>query len=200
MPRIILASASPARGWLLRQIGISFRVIPSRILEPKISATKETQIQDLALMKARHIASKIKRGLVIGADTIVVHRRRIVGKPRNCIEAKKILKRLNGGTHSVLTGIAVVDAETGREAVGCVRTSVKMKRLTEKEIDAYVASREPLGKAGAYAVQGKGALLIERINGCYYNIVGLPLPKLADMLKKFHVSLIQCSSAPVTNA
>ncbi len=87
-----------------------------------------------------------------------------------------------------------------REAVGCVRTSVKMKRLTEKEIDAYVASREPLGRSGAYAVQGKGALLIERINGCYYNIVGLPLPKLADMLKKFHVSLIECCSAPMTDA
>lgn len=191
MPRIILASASPARGHLLRQIGISFKVIPSRISEPKISATKETQIQDLALMKARNVAGKVKRGLVIGADTIIVHRRTIIGKPRNRKEAKKILNRLNGSIHSVVTGIAIVDATTRKEATASVKTSVKMKRMSNQEIESYLTTGEPLGKAGAYAVQGKGAIFIERINGCYYNVVGLPLPKLADMLKKFHISLIQ---------
>jgi len=191
MPRIILASASPARGHLLRQIGISFKVIPSRISEPKISAIKETQIQDLALMKARHVAGKVKRGLVIGADTIIVHRRTIIGKPRNRKEARKILNRLNGSIHSVVTGIAIVNAATRKEAATSVKTSVKLKRMSDQEIESYLATGEPLGKAGAYAVQGKGAIFIERINGCYYNVVGLPLPKLADMLKKFHISLIQ---------
>ena len=191
MPRIILASASPARGHLLRQIGISFKVIPSRISEPKISVTKETQIQDLALTKARHVAGKVKRGLVIGADTIIVHRRKIIGKPRNRKEARKILNRLNGSTHSVVTGIAIVDAATRKEATSSVKTSVKIKRMSDQEIESYVTTGEPLGKAGAYAVQGKGAIFIEKINGCYYNVVGLPLPKLAEMLEKFHVSLIQ---------
>lgn len=191
MPRIILASASPARGHLLRQIGISFKVIPSRISESKISVTKETQIQGLALMKARHVAGKVKCGLVIGADTIIVHRRAIIGKPRNRKEAKKILNRLNGSIHSVVTGIAIVDAATRKEAAASVKTSVKLKRMSDQEIESYLATGEPLGKAGAYAVQGKGAIFIERINGCYYNVVGLPLPKLADMLKKFHISLIQ---------
>jgi septum formation protein len=191
MPRIILASASPARGHLLRQIGISFKVIPSRISEPKISVTKETQIQDHALMKARHVAGKVKRGLVIGADTVIVHRRAIIGKPRNRKEARKVLNRLNGSIHSVVTGIAIVDATTRKEAIASVKTSVKMKKMSNQEIESYLTTGEPLGKAGAYAVQGKGAIFIERINGCYYNVVGLPLPKLADMLKKFHISLIQ---------
>jgi len=192
MRRIVLASRSSARERLLRQTGIRFKVIPSRI--PEIGTmflVSEKQIKSLALAKARDVASRIKNGIVIGADIVIVHRRKVIGKPRNRKEARKILNRLNGSTHRVVTGIAIVDAATRKEATACVKTSVKMKRLSSQEIEAYVATDEPLGKAGAYAVQGKGAILIERVNGCYYNVVGLPLPKLADMLKKFHISPIQ---------
>jgi septum formation protein len=151
----------------------------------------EKQIKSLALAKAREVASRIRNSIVIGADTVIIHRRQTIGKPRTRKEARKILNRLNGSTHRVVTGIAVVDAATRREEAACVTTLVKMKRLSSQNVKAYVATGEPLGKAGAYAVQGKGAILIERINGCYYNVVGLPLPKLADMLKKFHISPIQ---------
>lgn len=192
MRRIVLASRSSARERLLRQIGIRFKVMPSRIPEDStMFLASEKQIKNLALAKARCVASRIKNGIVIGADTVIIHRRKVIGKPRNRKEARKILNRLSGSTHRIVTGIAVVDAATRKEATACVKTSVKMKRLSSQNIEAYLATGEPLGKAGAYAVQGKGAILIERINGCYYNVVGLPLPKLADMLKKFHIPPIQ---------
>ena len=203
MRRIVLASRSSARERLLRQTGISFKLIPSRIPEIEtMFLASEKQIKSLALAKAREVASRIKNGIVIGADTVIIHRRKVIGKPRNRKEARKILNRLNGSTHRVVIGIAIVDAAARKEATACVKTSVKMKRLSSQEIEAYVATDEPLGKAGAYAVQGKGAILIERVNGCYYNVVGLPLPKLADMLKNFHVSLIQesCSRCRIRSA
>jgi septum formation protein len=191
MRGIVLASRSSAREHLLRQTGIRFKVTPSTIPEDGIGPASEEQIKNLALTKARDVASRIKNSIVIGADTVIIHRRKMIGKPRNSTEARKILKRLNGSVHCVVTGIAVVDATTGKEATACVKTSVEMKRMSEHEIEAYVATGEPLGKAGAYGVQGKGAIFIKRINGCYYNVVGLPLPKLADMLRKFQISLIQ---------
>jgi len=192
MVRIVLASGSPARENLLRQIGLPFKAIPSKIPELRRKpATPEERVQLLALEKAKHVASRIRHGLVIGADTVVAHKEKAIGKPRNLTEARKILKELSGSTHDVITGIAIVDAETSRNSVDYVKTSVKMRRLTKKEIEAYLATGEPLGRAGAYAVQGKGATLIERIEGCYYNVVGLPLPRLADMLKKFGTTLIQ---------
>jgi len=192
MVRIVLASGSPARENLLRQIGLPFKAIPSKIPELRRKpATPEERVQLLALEKAKHVASRIRHGLVIGADTVVAHKEKVIGKPRNLTEARKILKELSGSTHDVITGIAIVDAETSRNSVDYVKTSVKMRRLTKKEIEAYLATGEPLGRAGAYAVQGKGATLIERIEGCYYNVVGLPLPRLADMLKKFGTTLIQ---------
>jgi len=192
MTKIVLASRSPARERLLRQIGIPFKVIPSRIPESRRKfATPEERVQLLALQKAKHVASRIGHGLAMGADTVVVHKGKIIGKPQNLTEAGKILRELSGSTHDVITGIAIVNAETGRNAVDHVKTSVKMRRLTKKEIEAYLATGEPLGKAGAYAAQGKGATLIQRIEGCFYNVVGLPLPRLTEMLKKFGTSLIQ---------
>lgn len=172
-------------------MGIPFRVFPSRFPESSTAvADPEKRTRQLALEKARHAASRIKRGLVVGADTVIVHKGKTIGKPRNRVEAKEILSDLSGDVHDVVTGVAVVEAETGRAVVEHVRTSVKMRRLTKEEIKHYVATGEPLGKAGAYAVQGIGAIFIERIEGCYYNVVGLPLPKLADMLKRFNVSVI----------
>jgi len=198
MPRIILASESPARQNLLRQIKILFSVVPSKIQESQRRfATPKEQVQTLAAEKARHVASRTKHGLVIGADTIIVRKGKVIGKPRTRSEAVKILKELSGTTHSVFTGLAVVDAATGRSSVDYVKTSVKMKKLTQKEIEAYVSTGESFGKAGAYAAQGKGAILIERVDGCYCNVVGLPLPKLGDMLKKFNVSLLRYDSRNV---
>ena len=192
MRRIVLASRSSARKRLLRQTGVRFKVIPSRIPEDETRPlASEMQIRNLALAKARDVASRMKSGIVIGADTVIIHGRKIIGKPRNRGEARRILSLLNGSTHRIVTGIAVVDAATRKEVTATVKTLVKMKRMSNREIESYVATGEPLGKAGAYAVQGKGAIFIERIDGCYYNVVGLPLPRLADLLKRFESPLIR---------
>jgi len=119
-----------------------------------------------------------------------VLRGKILGKPRDSEEAKSMLRELSGKTHEVLTGLAVVDASTGKRAVDFVRTRVKFRKLTEEEIASYVATGKPFDKAGAYAIQEKAGLFVERIDGCYFNVVGLPLARLAEILKEFNVTLV----------
>jgi len=192
MIKITLASASPRRRELLNQIGLKFRVVASDIEEPMGDIENaEEAVKTLALKKARLVAEKVKEGLVIAADTIVVYKGKIFGKPKDTNEAREMLEKLSGRTHDVITGLVAMNAKTGEKIVECVRTKVKMRKLTSEEIGGYIATREPFDKAGAYAIQGKGALLVEKINGCYYNVVGLPLPKLSEMLAKFGVNLLK---------
>jgi len=153
--------------------------------------TPKEAIKTLALRKARDVADRVKEGLVIAADTMVLYRGEIFGKPKDLAEAKEMLRTLSGEVHEAITGLAVVNVENGKEAVECIKTMVKMRTLTEEEIEGYVATGEPLDKAGAYAIQGRGAALIERIDGCYYNVVGLPLSKLSEMLNKFEVNVLK---------
>jgi septum formation protein len=120
---------------------------------------------------------------------VVVYKGKIFGKPKDKIEAKKMLQQLSGTTHKVLTGIALVDAESGRSAVELVSTEVVMKSLLEEEIELYIATGEPIGKAGAVCIQGRGAQFISKVNGCYYNAIGLPISKFVDMLKEFGYSV-----------
>ncbi|MHB0870017.1 MAG: Maf family protein, partial [Chloroflexota bacterium] len=186
MARLILASQSPRREALLRQAGLEFEISPSDV-EERLSETLSPAeaAETLALEKARWVAAQRSEGLVIGADTVVVVGGQILGKPVGAEDARAMLRLLSGREHQVITGIAVVDAGSGGCRSDSVTTAVSFAPLSQEIIDRYVATGEPLDKAGAYAIQGFGALLIEGIRGCYNNVVGLPLRRLAEMLGEF---------------
>jgi len=191
-PEIILASASPRRAALLTQIGLPFRMVPSGLEEQGVRPSQqmaghERQARALARAKAEEVAARIRRGLVIGADTIVVCEGVPYGKPRDAQEAETFLLRLAGRTHHVITAVAVVDAATGRSEGAAAITAVHMRLFDGVEAAAYVATGEPMDKAGAYGIQGRGALLVDRIEGDYSAVVGLPLPTLAALLGRFGV-------------
>jgi len=190
---IVLASGSPRRAELLQQIKLPFTIQVSDIDENNVERDEPKKwVKQLALAKARNVAQKLKqRSLVIGADTIVVRKNKILGKPQNTQEAIKMLEFLSGSTHQVMTGIALVDALTGKTLTDLEITVVKFRKLDQKEIRAYVAGGEPMDKAGAYGIQGLGALFVEGISGCYFNVVGLPLNRLAQNLKHFGIEILK---------
>lgn len=184
--KIILASNSPRRLDLLRQIGIEPEVIPSHVVEEVLDKeTPEDAALRLAIAKAREVAAQLGEGLVIGADTIVVIGGLQLGKPKNQADAWMMLKLLSGRNHIVTTGLAVIDAWTSELKTTLVKTTVKFKPVSDEEINAYIATGDPMDKAGAYGIQGRAAAYIDGIDGCYSNVVGLPLSELADMLKMF---------------
>ena len=184
-----MASSSPRRRRLLEQIGVPFEVIDPGDVE-SASGRPEEQVIENAVAKARRVAERLGEGLVVGADTVVVIGGRVLGKPGDASEAEEMLRALSGSVHRVLTGIAVVDAASGRTEADVVATAVRMRPLSEDEIAAYVATGEPLGKAGGYAIQGVGALLVEEIRGCFYNVVGLPLSRLDALLRRFGAGIL----------
>ncbi|NLT95615.1 MAG: septum formation inhibitor Maf [Clostridia bacterium] len=187
---IVLASGSPRRAELLRQINLPFSIMVSDIDENNVEMVEPKEwVQLLASAKARDIAARLGKGLVIGADTVVVLDNKVLGKPRDTKEAIEMLEFLSGRTHQVMTGIALVDAEKGKKLTDVEITQVKFRELSKKEIEAYVASGEPMDKAGAYGIQGLGAVLVEGISGCYFNVVGLPLNRLVQCLKNFGVEI-----------
>jgi len=189
--KIILASASPRRKQLLEQMKLKFEVIPSNIFEDyQENREPEEVARDLAKKKATDIARISEDSLVIGADT-VVFLDEILGKPKDEREALKILKKLSGKTHYVITGIAVIDSSTKKLVVDHEKTAVKMKKISEEEIKAYISTGEPMDKAGAYGIQGLGSVFVEEIHGCYFNVVGLPISKLYSILKGFGVDLFK---------
>lgn len=184
---IILASASPRRRDLLSQIGCEFKVVTSDVIE---NNEQDLAPQQIVLSHAKEKAQAVLKkvccdDVVIGADTIVVLGNKVYGKPTDIEDARRMLKELSGRVHQVITGIAVLCHDT--VLTDYEVTVVKMGELTDEEIDKYIASGEPMDKAGAYAIQGKGALLVEGIEGCYFNVVGLPLRKLAKILMKVGV-------------
>jgi septum formation protein len=146
--------------------------------------------QKLSLAKAREVASRHRDSVIIAADTFGMVDGRFVGKPRTAVEARRTLAGLSGRCHIVITGFTVLDTAKGRSVSRSVETIVQFRRLTRKEITAYAATGEPLDKAGAYAIQGRGAVLVERIEGDYFNVVGLPLATLAEALKEFGVEVL----------
>ena len=170
-------------------------MIPSNVEEDKIKDLEnldaEALVKKLSLLKAKTVAEKVKEGIIIAADTVVVLNDEIIGKPKSEEEASSFLRRLGGVTHKVVSGIALVrKSKDYRELVKSVTTLVKMKELSRKEIKRYLSTGEALDKAGAYAIQGRGAILIEEIKGCYFNVVGLPLYRLSQMLKELGVEVL----------
>lgn len=184
LPNIILASESPRRADLLKQIGLEFEVSPSEIEEPQITVAPAIAVQELAVLKARTVAAKFDAGIVIGADTVVVIDGQPIGKPENDAHAIQILRRLSGNQHEVITGVALIDIKRKNEVVWAEQTAVYFRTLHESEIVAYVRSGEPSDKAGAYGIQGRAGAFVERIEGCYFNVMGLPLASLAVHLRK----------------
>lgn len=192
---LILASASPRRRELLAQLGLNFRVLPSAFDEASEQAAAPHDLAAaLAVGKARAVAAGLQSGLVIGADTIVVRDDQVLGKPIDDADAARMLELLSGGWHQVLTGIAVIDAASGDCRSAVESTGVRFRELTPADIAAYVASGEPIDKAGAYAIQGLASLFIEGIDGCYFNVVGLPLFRLGTLLQEFGVEPLKTLS------
>lgn len=186
--KIILGSASPRRRELLSQIGIEFTVRVSEKEEVYHSETPEEIVKELALMKAENIGEEIKADtVIIGADTVVVLDQKILGKPEDEEDAFRMLKSLQGRPHEVYTGVAVLsrDREKGRLIRShAVKTAVYVHEMTDDEIRSYIATGEPADKAGGYGIQGAFAKYIDRIDGDYYNVVGLPVSYVYQTLKE----------------
>lgn len=191
MLRIILASASPRRRDLLTQVGLTFEVEIPEVDEGMPGGMDPVgYVCQLAYRKAAAIAERTCDGIVIGADTIVVAQGDILGKPADAASARKMLQHLSGAEHEVLTGVAVIDAAANKSVIGYELTKVIFKQLTNEEINNYIASGEPFDKAGAYGIQGLGAVLVKEIHGCYFNVVGLPVARLTEMLREFGVDVL----------
>jgi len=185
MEPLVLASSSPRRAEILRAVGWEFETCPADVDEtPRAGEAPDEYVQRLAREKAGAVASSRLFGLVLGADTTVVVGGDILGKPRDEEEAAEMLRRLAGRWHEVLTGVALVRAETGRAVVGLERTRVRFAETTEEEIAWHVRTGQLLDKAGAYAIQGRAALFIEAIEGDYWNVVGLPIRLIYELAKK----------------
>jgi septum formation protein len=187
LPPLILASRSPRRNLLLKQIGLKFTVQPSAVREDLWDhESPEHNAKRIALSKALEVSRNIKRGIVIGADTIVVLGKTILGKPRTKSEAKMMLKRLSGRMHTVYTAFALIDVATKRRVVRIEKTKVWFRVLTNREIESYVRSGSPMDKAGSYGIQDDyGAVFVKRVEGCFYNVVGFPLTKFYQTLDEF---------------
>ncbi len=191
MKKIILASASPRRKELLEKIGLRFEVEPSNYKEDMRSQLSPDELaKSISLEKAKVIALKHRNAIVIAADTFIVFKGKIMGKPNTEAEARKMLSTLKGKSHSVITGFTILDTDENKVVSRSVETIIHIKNLIPEEIDAYVRSKEPLDKAGAYAVQGLGSVIVERIEGDYFNVIGLPLSALAEGLKEFGVYIL----------
>ena len=188
---IILASASPRRREILENTNVKFDIISSSIEELVLEGESPCQmVMRLAFEKGIDIASKRKSDLVISADTIVVLDNTVLGKPKDEKEAKVMITNLSGKTHQVITGISLINLENDKKVIDYVISNVKFKNLSEDDINDYIKTKESLDKAGAYGIQGYGALLVEEIQGDYFNIVGLPISKLSDLLKlHFNINL-----------
>jgi len=191
---IILASASQRRQELLKRILGNFQIIVSDFDEGSIPFKNNipSYVMNLAEGKARSVSKKIMdqdNNLIIGCDTIVAFNNRILGKPKDKKDAFEMLQALNGNEHEVYSGLAILDVKSNKIIKDFVCTKVKFSKLSSVQIEKYINTGDPMDKAGAYGIQGKAGVFVENINGCYYNVVGLPLNKLNSMLMEMGVNL-----------
>ena len=186
LEKLVLASSSPRRAEILSAVGWPYETMVAGIDESRAPEEDATAyVQRLAGEKAEAVVAKLESGLVLGADTVVVVNDEILGQPRDDDDARRMLKLLSGKWHEVLTGVALVRAGEGTETlVDYERTRVRFAEMSADEIEWYVGTGEPKGKAGAYAVQGRAALLIEEIEGEYFNVVGLPIRLVYELVHR----------------
>jgi septum formation protein len=185
-PSLILASASPRRAELLRQLGLTFQIFPSdttEIVEDQLSPLELCQLN--AHRKARTIAKKYPDNLVLGADTLVFLGDEILGKPANKAEAQRMIEHLQGQTHQVVTGVSLIQLRTHQEKIFAAATDVRFRALNAEQIQNYLSLINPLDKAGAYAIQEHGELIVEEISGSFSNVVGLPVERLEAELRSW---------------
>lgn len=186
--KLILASASPRRAELLREAGYVFDIVPPNLSEPKewpVNLSPEQCAESISYFKARQALGQVKRGIVIGADTVVALADRVFGKPRDVDDARRILQTLSGTRHRVITGLTLIDAATRRRLMRHDTTYTVMKAMSPEALERYLAGGQWQGKAGAYGIQDRSDAYIERIEGSFSNVVGLPLELLDDMLTRF---------------
>ena len=184
--RLILASNSPRRIVLLKSLGYHFDIVPHDIEEciPGNVLPMEL-VQNLAFLKAADVARRVSNAIIISADTVIVHKKSILGKPKDVSDAKRILSILSDSEHDIISGVCVMEMPSRKKMLRIERTHIKMKSVKDEEIDRYILTGEPMDKAGAYAIQGEGRKFIEKIDGSYSNAVGLPLELLQEMLNHF---------------
>jgi septum formation protein len=184
--RLYLASKSPRRAALFDLMGFDYQVIDSEVDEREESyAYPEVHVLELALKKATQVAEQVETGYVVGADTIVVLHKAIIEKPVSEADAKRMLKGLSGNSHMVYTGFAVIEARSGDAVSAYEKTRVTFRKLDDTEIERYVALEQPMDKAGSYGIQDQSAVFVERIEGCFYNVVGFPVTRFYQTFKEF---------------
>ncbi|MFA5928815.1 MAG: Maf family protein [Candidatus Margulisiibacteriota bacterium] len=183
--RLVLASASPRRKEILNKLGIPFLVRHAFVAEEQVLAAPgnlDDKLKQISLLKAKAVVRPKENSFIIGADTVVVCADKILGKPKDKLDAGKMLLSLSGRSHQVKTGIAVLDTLTDTSFTEVVTTEVFFKKMSQAEIDWYLTDDEALDKAGAYGIQEKAGIFIEKIAGCYYNVVGLPISRVYEIL------------------
>ena len=193
MKQIILASSSPRRKALLEQIGLKFKVVPSDYEEDMTLKMPPRKLAEfLSLNKAKDVAKKFqeKDVVIIAADTFVVYKNQYLGKPKSKADSFKILSKLSGKAHSVVTGFTIINPEKNKIVTKSDEARIYFRKLTNCQIRAYIKSENTLDKAGGYAIQGVGAALIKKVEGDYNNVMGLPLAELLDQLNKFGVKAL----------
>jgi len=193
---LILASSSPRRVRLLESLGLKFATVKPSAEESDDGRMPPDQLVNLnSRAKAESVAARSPSdALILGADTLVYLNGKVLGKPLDLDEAREMLLALSGKQHTVYTGITLIHMESGSVLTDFERTEVTFRRLTTSDVELYLQSVRPLDRAGAYTVEGAGSLLVERFEGCYYNVLGLPLVKLDEMLRKFGANLFKLSS------
>jgi septum formation protein len=188
--KLILASSSPRRAEVLRDAGFVFQVRPADVNETRLpQEAAEDYVRRVAQAKAHAVAEQARavgeRAIVIAADTIVLTEAQILGKPKDADDARRMLRLFSGRTHEVLTALCVINIATGKEALHVEKTRVEFLKMSEEEIESYIQSGEPFDKAGAYGIQGIAGRFATRIEGCYFNVLGLPLSRLWTTLQAF---------------
>lgn len=201
MRKIILASQSPRRKELLKQVGIEFECFPADIDEKINEKNPSDAAKTLAVLKAQHVASRITDEIILAADTVVEYNKCIMGKPKDETDAENMLKILSGNRHTVHTGVCIIVPPKYSEKIALsdmlfensfvCHTDVYMNEITEEEIREYIKSKEPFDKAGAYGIQGKAAAFVKKIDGDYFNVVGLPVSEVYRVLKLINETLLQ---------
>jgi septum formation protein len=188
MTQWVLASSSPRRQELLKLLLADFEVLPSDVDESiRVAERPESTVVRLAREKALAVQERRPSSFIVSADTVVVWEEEILGKPASHEEAASMLRKLSGKTHQVLTGVCLLHLDA--LLVECSTTDVTFRHLSDLEIESYLQSAEPFDKAGAYAIQGLGARFVERIDGCYFNVVGLPVSRLYQMMKRLDIEV-----------